>query len=83
MTIFQNDERGASLEKHAPHTQTKEHMKNILMMAAVIVIATAGLAGCATSHQHAGKTCDGACCKLGAEACAKCCGTDCAACCKK
>jgi hypothetical protein len=59
-------------------------MKNKLMVAAAIMIAAVGLVGCATSApKHAGKSCDGACCKQGAEACARCCGTDCAACCKK
>lgn len=58
-------------------------MKNKLMLAAAIAIATIGLMGCAThKHEHAGKSCDGSCCKS-AEACAKCCGTDCASCCKK
>ena len=58
-------------------------MKSKLMLAAVMVITAIGLMGCATSQQHAGKSCDGACCKAGSEACAKCCGKDCAACCKK
>ena len=59
-------------------------MKTTLMLTALIALATFGVVGCATnSHQHAGKTCDGACCKQGPEACAKCCGKDCAACCKK
>lgn len=59
-------------------------MKNKLMVAAAIAIAAIGLMGCAThKHEHAGKSCDGACCKAGPEACAKCCGKDCAACCKK
>ncbi len=56
-------------------------MKSKLMVAAAIAIAAIGLMGCAT-HKHAGKNCDGSCCKS-AEACAKCCGKDCASCCKK
>jgi hypothetical protein len=53
------------------------------MLTALIALATFGVVGCATnSHQHAGKSCDGSCCKS-AEACAKCCGKDCASCCKK
>lgn len=59
-------------------------MKTTLILGALIALVTLGVVGCAThSHQHAGKTCDGACCKQGAEACAKCCGKDCAACCHK
>ena len=59
-------------------------MKTTLMLTALIALATFGVGGCAThDHQHAGKSCDGACCKQGAEACAKCCGKDCAACCHK
>jgi hypothetical protein len=59
-------------------------MKNALILTALIALAAFGVVGCASSsRQHAGKSCDGACCKQGAEACAKCCGTDCAACCKK
>ncbi len=57
-------------------------MKNKLMVAAAIAIAAIGLMGCAHKHEHAGKSCDGSCCKS-AEACAKCCGKDCASCCKK
>jgi hypothetical protein len=58
-------------------------MKTTLMLTALIALATFGVVGCATnSHQHAGKSCDGSCCKS-AEACAKCCGKDCASCCKK
>jgi len=58
-------------------------MKTTLILSALIALATFGVVGCAThSHQHAGKSCDGSCCKS-AEACAKCCGKDCAACCKK
>lgn len=55
-----------------------------MILAAMLALATLGFTGCASSsHQHAGKSCDGSCCKAGAEACAKCCGKDCAACCKK
>ncbi len=68
--------------KH-PTTKRKTNMKNKLLLTAVIAIASLGIIGCASTHQHSGKSCDGSCCKQGAEACAKCCGKDCAACCGK
>jgi hypothetical protein len=60
-------------------------MTKNLILAAMLALATLGFAGCAThSHEHAGKTCDGSCCK-DAAACAKCCtdAAGCAKCCKK
>lgn len=65
-----------------PTTKRKTNMKNKLILTALVAIASLGIIGCA-STQHSAKSCDGSCCKQGAEACAKCCGKDCAACCGK
>jgi hypothetical protein len=54
-----------------------------MILAGLLTLATLGFTGCASYSHHTGKSCDGSCCKAGAEACAKCCGKDCAACCKK
>ena len=74
-----------AVEKQTKHptTKRKTNMKSKLILTALVAIASLGIIGCASTHQHSGKSCDGSCCKQGAEACAKCCGKDCAACCGK
>ena len=60
-------------------------MKTTLMLVAMLALGALNFTGCASAgHEHAGKTCDGACCK-DAATCAKCCtdAAGCAKCCKK
>jgi len=60
-------------------------MKTSLMLVVMLALGALNFTGCAThSHEHAGKTCDGSCCK-DAAMCAKCCtdAAGCAKCCKK
>ena len=43
-----------------------------MILTGLLALATLGFTGCASSgHKHTGKSCDGSCCKAGAEACAK------------
>ena len=70
-------------QTNRPIGKKTNNMKTMILTG-LLALATLGFTGCASSgHKHAGKSCDGSCCKAGAEACAKCCGKDCAACCKK
>jgi hypothetical protein len=72
----------AGEQNNRPIGKKKNNMKTMILTG-LPALAALGFTGCASSgSKHAGKNCDGSCCKS-AEACAKCCGTDCAACCKK